>query len=157
MKKIGMLVIIASILASLTAPSVLACTTLTPGYWKTHPDDWPMSGTVYVGSAPYELGTSDEDYLMAILWDSPKGDAWIILAQKVIAAQLSMLKFPYDPWSNPGYFGGYEGGMVGLVDDANDWLDAETEYLPGHPDRDDVADLADWIDEYLNYWDEYGL
>ena len=43
-----------------------------------------------------------------------RGDAEVKLVKKVIAAQLSMLKYPEPAaWSNPINFQGYTGGMVG--------------------------------------------
>jgi len=166
MKKSLMLATLAVILASLTVQSALACTTRTPGYWKTHgPDskhpDWPTTGTVTVDNVDYDLSvTGDVNDLMDILWDRPRGDAWIILAQKVIAAQLSMLHYPPSTpgnWERDDLFGGYDGGMVGMVDDANELLSDATSYPPRSPGRDDVVDLAGTIDYYLNFWNEHGL
>lgn len=166
MKKIVMLTTLAVILASLTVQSALACTTRTPGYWKTHGPgskhaDWPSSGTVTVGAIDYDLSNgADTSALLAILWDRPRGDAWIILAQKVIAAQLSMLRYPPSTpgnWGKDSLFGGYPGGMKGMVDDANDLLDNASSYPPGSSGRGEVTDLAAIIDYWLNYWNEHGL
>jgi hypothetical protein len=161
MKKSMMLAAVALILVSMSVQSALACTTRTPGYWKTHgPDsrhpDWPTSGTVTVGADDFVLPT-DADDLLAILWARPRGDAWIILAQKVVAAQLSMLRYPSEFFDDDDQFGGYDDGMVGMVDDANDLLAAAGSYPPGSDGRADVTDLASTIDFYLNYWDEYDL
>jgi len=91
-----------------------------------------------------------------ILTSSAKGgDAWIILAQKVIAAQLSILAHPTGA-DNPDFFDGYPGGMVGMIDDANDLLEGHGDpphCFPGHPDRGDLLDLADTIDDWLNEYD----
>ena len=167
MKKSLMLATLAAvILASLTVQSVLACTTRTPGYWKTHGPgskhaDWPTTGTVKVGAVNYDLSIGAQaDALMAILWAQPKGDAWIILAQKVIAAQLSILRYPPSTpgnWGKASLFGGYPGGMIGMVADANDLLDDATSYPPGSLGREDVTDLAETIDYWLKYWNEHGL
>lgn len=166
MKKSLMLATLAVIFASLTVQSALACTTRTPGYWKTHGPgskhaDWPTSGTVTVGATHYDLSNSaDANALLTILWDRPRGDAWIILAQKVIAAQLSILRYPPSTpgnWGKDSLFGGYPGGMIGMVDDANDLLDDATSYMPGSAGREDVTDLAETIDYWLNYWNEHGL
>jgi hypothetical protein len=158
-RKIGVLFAVFAILASTTVPSVLACTTLTPGYWKTHLEAWPNPDIITVGSDTYDLSVvADRSALMGILWDRPRGDAWIILAQKVIAAQLSMYAYPAPgDWDWPGNFGGYDDGMVGLVEDANVLLAAQPAYRPRAPGRSDVIELANLIDYYLNYWDEHGL
>jgi hypothetical protein len=68
---------------------------LTPGYWKTHSQQGP---------APYDdnwanLGESEEGTLFFasgqtyydVLWTEPQGDAYYILAQAYIAAQLNFL------------------------------------------------------------------
>ena len=159
-RRMAILAVSAVILASLTVQGALACTTLTPGYWKNHPAAWPMSGMITVGAVGYDLSDSgDVDALMDILWDQPKGDKWITLAQKVIAAQLSMMVYPGSgsDWSWPGNFGGYPGGMEGMVDDANVLLAMHSEYRPKAPGRADVVDLAEIMDDWLNFWDEHGL
>jgi len=160
MKKIGILLTVAAILVSMTVPSVLACTTRTPGYWKNHLEAWPTTGTITVGALPYGLSDSgDVDDLMDILWAKPKkGNAWIILAQKVIAAQLSMLVYPHNGWSELGNFGGYTDGMVGLVGNANIWLASHANpCLPGAMNRDTGLALAETMDHWLNEWNEHGL
>jgi hypothetical protein len=164
MKKSLIFATLAVLLAtSLAVGSVLACTTRTPGYWKTHGpgskhEDWPATGTVVVGSITYDLAVAaDQDALLAILWDRPRGDAWIILAQKVIAAQLSIGRYPSTFWSDAPTFDDYPGGMVGMITDANALLAAAGSYMPGDAGRGDVTELAGTIDYWLNYWDEYGL
>lgn len=161
-KKLGSSLLATLILASITLPTVLACTTLTPGYWKNHIEAWPTSGTIYIGTDEYDLSlTSDVDYLMDILWEDPGhwkkvggklAQAWLILVHKVIAAQLSMLSYPHDGWGDYWLFGDYPDGMEGMVNDANEWLQ-------NYPsvDRDSGIALAETIDYWLNYWNEHGL
>ena len=157
-RRMAILLVSAVILGSLTVQGALACTTRTPGYWKNHLEAWPMSGTITVGAVGYDLSVSgDVDALMDILWDQPKGDKWITLAHKVIAAQLSMMVYPGAHWLDPGNFDYYPGGMVGMVDDANVLLAAHSEYRPKAPGRADVVDLAEIMDDWLNFWDEHGL
>jgi len=157
-RRMAILTVSAVIMLSLAVPGALACTTLTPGYWKNHPEAWPMSGTITVGPMAYDLSDSgDVAALMAMLWDRPKGDLWVVLAQKVIAGQLSMMVYPHPGWSNPGNFGGYPDGMEGMVDDANVLLAAHSQYRPKAPGRSDVGDHADLMDHWLNAWDEHGL
>lgn len=175
MKRTRILLPVTVILASMIVSSVLACTTHTPGYFKTHhPEEWfipeipgPTAGALIVGGGPMPEATALE-----LLWTPPRGDAWIILAQKVIAAQLAMawsIHYGYDgpgDWPYEGNFknyptgeypAGYPGGMIGMVADANALLDAKNEYRPREPGRADVLRLADIIDYWLNFYDEYGL
>ncbi|EMR73717.1 hypothetical protein MCGE09_00488 [Thaumarchaeota archaeon SCGC AB-539-E09] len=159
--KFGTLGITTILLISIFIPGTLACTTLTPGYWKNHLEDWPSSGIVTIESYNYDLTKEDEvDYLMGLLWENPghwkkeygkSEQAWLILTHKVIAAQLSMLAFPHPAWSWNWEFGGYSGGMVQMVNDANDLLDDDP------LDRGAMIDLAETIDYWLNYWNEHGL
>jgi hypothetical protein len=58
--------------------------TLTIGFWKNHPTAWPVS-SVTLGS-----GTVSEAAAIAILQTPPRGDATIILAQQLIAAELNV-------------------------------------------------------------------
>jgi hypothetical protein len=58
--------------------------TLTQGYWKNHPDKWPVS-SVQLGA-----GTVTEAQAIAILNTPAKGDATIILAYQLIAAELNV-------------------------------------------------------------------
>jgi hypothetical protein len=54
------------------------------GFWKTHPDAWPVD----------ELELGDDSYAMAelleLLWTPPRGDASLILAHQLIAAELNV-------------------------------------------------------------------
>lgn len=145
MKKIGILVAVAAILTSMTVPSVLGCLFWTPGYWKNH--DWPVGAVIVGGVTCTEAQTMNKE---GLLWARPKGDAWIILAQKVIAAQLSITEHPAGS-TDPGNYGGYPGGMVGMIADANALLIAQAHYYPGDPGRAAVTELADTIDYWLNY------
>jgi len=57
--------------------------TLTQGYWKNHPDKWPVS-SVQLGA-----GTVTESQAIAILNTPVRGDATLILAYQLIAAELN--------------------------------------------------------------------
>jgi hypothetical protein len=57
----------------------------TPGYWKTHPEAWPVT-TLTLGGISY-----DQAQLLAILNRPVGGDATIILAHHLIAAKLNVL------------------------------------------------------------------
>lgn len=71
-----------------------ATCTLTPGYWKTHSENGPApyDGTWALlsdgASTPFFL--SGQTYY-EVLWTSPKGNAYYILAQAYIAAELNAL------------------------------------------------------------------
>jgi hypothetical protein len=57
----------------------------TPGYWKNHPEEWPVSALV-VGGIPYSKAQ-----LMAIFDVPTKGDATIKLFHHLVAAKLNVL------------------------------------------------------------------
>jgi hypothetical protein len=57
--------------------------TLTPGYWKNHPESWPVMSLV-LGDETY---TQAE--LLALLESSAVGDSSLILARHLIAALLN--------------------------------------------------------------------
>ena len=60
--------------------------TYTPGYWKNHPENWPVDSLA--------LGCSDamtQAQLLGILNTPVRGDATIILAYHLIAAKLNVL------------------------------------------------------------------
>lgn len=131
-RKIGILLAVATIFA-VSVPSVMACGTRTPGFWKTHPDDW-LVDSIEVGGVTY----SKEDAI-GILKTPPKGgDAWIILAKKVIAAKLSReADRPTNPWWD---------GWWHLVESADDWLEHGG-------DRAEAINLSEAIDAILNEHD----
>ncbi len=69
--------------------STLPCTksgtcTLSQGYWKTHPNDWPVT-SLTLGNVLYT-----ETQLLAILNSPVVGNGLISLARQVIAAKLSI-------------------------------------------------------------------
>jgi len=57
---------------------------LTQGYWKTHPDAWPVT-SLTLGTVVY-----NQSQLLSILNTPVKGDASIILAYQLIAAKLNI-------------------------------------------------------------------
>jgi len=66
------------------AMEVPATCPLSQGFWKTHPDAWPVT-SLTLGSQTY---TQAE--LLALFDISPRGDASLILAQQLIAAKLNL-------------------------------------------------------------------
>jgi hypothetical protein len=61
------------------------------GYWKTHPDAWPVD-SLTLGSQTY---TKTE--LLTILRTATKGDASLILAHQLIAAKLNIANGSGEP------------------------------------------------------------
>ncbi len=68
--------------------------TRTPGYWKTHPDDWPVSGLT-VGCVDYT-----EAQILEIMWMPTRGDATIKLFHHLVAAKLNVLNGASDSISD---------------------------------------------------------
>jgi hypothetical protein len=66
-----------------TSSAAVGCT-LTQGYWKNHPDVWPLQ-SLTIGGVSY---TKDE--LLALFGTPPAGDASLILAHQLIAAMLNV-------------------------------------------------------------------
>ncbi|GAA5526957.1 PT domain-containing protein [Herpetosiphon gulosus] len=58
--------------------------TYTQGYWKNHPNAWPVT-SLSIGGVVYT-----QSQLMAIFNTSPRGDATYILAHQLIAAKLNV-------------------------------------------------------------------
>ncbi len=65
-------------------PSESQGCTLTQGYWKTHPESWPVS-SLDLGSNSYS-----QSELLAILETPVKGNGLISLAHQLIAAKLNV-------------------------------------------------------------------
>ncbi|HPF69814.1 MAG TPA: hypothetical protein PLQ13_04010 [Candidatus Krumholzibacteria bacterium] len=66
----------------------------TPGYWKNHAENWPVT-SLTLGGVTY-----DQAHLLAIMNTPVRGDATIILAYHLIAAKLNVLSGS-DPSINP--------------------------------------------------------
>ena len=58
--------------------------TNTPGYWKNHPEDWPVD-ELTLGGVDY-----DKSQLLQILNQPVRGNGLVILAKALIAAELSI-------------------------------------------------------------------
>jgi hypothetical protein len=58
--------------------------TLTQGYWKTHPEDWPVDSLV-IGGVTYS-----SFQLMVLLWSPVNKDASISLAHQLAAALFNL-------------------------------------------------------------------
>ncbi|MGC8833148.1 MAG: hypothetical protein ACP5R4_03765, partial [Armatimonadota bacterium] len=107
------------------------------GYWKSHPNSWPVN-ELTVGGRAYDINE-----LLRILDTPPKkGDATYILAHQLIAAKLNFLIGCPPPIVNGR----------NLIDEADGWL---TTYPPGKPpkkrtDRESMVKLAEKLDNYNN-------
>lgn len=109
--------------------------TLTIGYWKTHPNAWPVD-EIIIGGRTY---TRQE--ALQVLWQPVRGDASIILANQYIAASLNIAA----------------GASSEAI--AAEWVAAEAllaAYPPGSRPRgrarEDAISLAAHLDAYNNGW-----
>ena len=64
-------------------PKAPACP-LGQGFWKNHPEDWPVT-TLIIGGTAYT-----EAQLATVLNTKTKGDAVLILTRQLIAAELNI-------------------------------------------------------------------
>ena len=62
----------------------------TPGYWQTHPAEWPAPALV-LGRAGYPAHLYVQSQLLDLLRLQARGDASIILATQLIAARLNVI------------------------------------------------------------------
>ncbi len=113
-------------------PNANNCT-YTMGYWKNHPEAWPVE-EITIGGVTFAKAAA-----IVILETEPGGDATYILAHQLIAAKLNVLK------------GADPGAVTTTITDADNWLG---EHLlgsdPSNPDRAQGIALADTLDEYNN-------
>ena len=102
---IGTSLLLAAVLLGLPAEAQAqtGCT-LTQGFWKNHPEAWPVDMMI-VGGAPY-----NKAQLIVLLSTPSRGDATYILAKQLIAAQLNVLS------------GADSSGVASLINDAEAWL-----------------------------------
>ena len=161
-----MVLLVSVLAASVAVSSAFACKTRTPGYWKTHPDNWcgvEPGDTITLTAGVYGFGLTYDlpGNALEILWMPVKGDARINLEQKVIAAMLSMNCDPDIGWDNDPRYGGATGlgGEEGLVAQAIELLNSDPGPWTPHSDaadsglRADALALASQIDYWLNYFD----
>jgi len=108
--------------------------TRTIGYWKTHPEAWPVE-EVTLGAVTYEkIEAIDE-----ILRRPPRGDATRILARQLIAAKLNVAS------------GADSTGIAETIAAADAWLVAHpVDSDPDGSDRQDGIDLAETLDAFNN-------
>lgn len=92
MKKMVVAALAAAVLLSLCpAQAQEGCVYYTQGYWKNHPDDWPVE-SLNLGEATYT-----KDQLLSILKRPVRGNGLIALAHQLIAAKLNKAAGAYVP------------------------------------------------------------
>jgi cell division septation protein DedD len=107
-----------------------ACT-YTQGYWKNHPEAWPVD-VIAIGGATYS-----KEEAIAILETPPKGDATYILAHQLIAAKLNVLN-------------GADGSAVtDPIAAADGWLAAHPLGInPSKPEREEGIQRAETLTDF---------
>lgn len=112
--------------------SLLPCS-LTQGYWKNHPEAWPVE-EIPIGGAVYTRAEA-----LVILSTPPAhGDATYILAHQLIAAKLNILN-------------GADGADISdTIDAADAWLAANPLGSRPKADRKSGIALAETLDRYNN-------
>jgi hypothetical protein len=111
--------------------------TLTQGYWKNHPEAWPLTSLTLGGT------TYTQAQLLSIFGMSPGGDASLILAHQLIAALLN------------GAAGAGQAPIASVVGQAQAWLSANGKTLPygtssSSPEGAQAVALANQLDAYNN-------
>lgn len=110
-------------------PDVRVCN-YTPGYWKNHPENWPVT-SLTLGGDSY-----NQTQLLAIMGTPVRGDATIILAYHLIAAKLNVL-------------GGSDPSIGGAITDADNLLMSyPLGSRPGNPGRTMILDVKDQLAGY---------
>ena len=105
--------------------------TYSQGYWKQHPEVWPVDGLI-IGEVNY----LKEDALL-VLDTPPQGDATFILAHQLIAAKLNILN-----GAEPGF-------IEQTILDADGWLAANPLGTnPENPEREVGIALAEVLEMY---------
>jgi hypothetical protein len=105
----------------------------TIGYWKTHPEAWPVT-SLTIGDVTY-----DQNQLLGMLWNAKAKDATHMLAAQLIAAKLNVANGAYSP----------------SISDTITQADA---FLTEHPygsnprgaDRSSALHLKDALDDFNN-------
>ncbi len=154
--RLKMILIVMILCLTVTIPTALACTTRTPGYWKTHTENWIIpDGASVPNTDPTDMWIGQaitKQTAIDILKTPVGGDARINLQQKLIAAVLSIGADP-GQWDNPDLFKGTP-TMTQLYKDACAFLASHTAPLtPRTEGRAEALILAGQIDYWLNYYD----
>ncbi|WP_440953817.1 hypothetical protein ACSAZK_08900 [Methanosarcina sp. Mfa9] len=66
-----------------------ACECYSPGYWKNHPDEWPVE-RITIGGTEYIKGDADTEGTAIYFMSQPvKGDKTITMFKALVAAKLN--------------------------------------------------------------------
>jgi hypothetical protein len=87
MRIVGLCLVPVILICLVGAPPVWAqngCAFFTQGYWKNHPDAWPLD-TLTLGAVTYS-----KDQLLLILRRPVRGNGLVALAHQLIAAKLNV-------------------------------------------------------------------
>jgi hypothetical protein len=87
MRIVGLCLVPVILICLVGAPPVWAqngCAFFTQGYWKNHPDAWPLD-TLTLGTVTYS-----KDQLLLILRRPVRGNGLVALAHQLIAAKLNV-------------------------------------------------------------------
>jgi hypothetical protein len=137
-------VVMAIVLLAVTWTAV-ACEVATPGYWKNHPEAWPVQ-TITVGGVLYT-----QSQAIAIMKTPVRGDKTYTLLDALIAAKLNVLAgcdatpiastiTAADAWLAANPLGtGVSGSSAAWQDEGetlSETLDAYNNGLLGVPSRD---------------------
>ena len=113
-------------------PDVNNCT-YTTGYWKNHPEAWPVE-EITIGGLTFA-----KEVAITFLETPPGDDATYILARQLIPAKLNVLK------------GADPSAVEATITGADNWLgEHPLGSDPSNPDRDRGIALAGMLDEYNN-------
>jgi len=134
------LLLATALLLSMQVSTAYACEFFTPGYWKNHPNAWPVS-VISIGGVTYSKAQA-----IGILRTPPKrGDVTIILAHQLIAAKLNL---EYNNgWTPPAY-------ISEAIDDADELLANPNHAIGSNPrcvHRPTMLALAEILDNFNNY------
>ena len=78
-----------------------------PGYWKNHPESWPVN-SLDLGNTTYS-----QESLLEALNTPPQGDATYILAYQFIAAKLNVAQ------------GADDSAVATTISDADNWFGSQ--------------------------------
>jgi len=105
----------------------------TIGYWKNHPEEWPVD-SLEIGGITY---TQEE--LLNIMWHARAKDATSMLASQLIAAKLNVLS------------GVYSASISDTIDEADDFLiEHPLGSNPRGKDRSYALEIKDLLDCFNN-------
>ena len=107
--------------------------TLTQGFWKNHPEAWPVD-TILIGGVSFTRESA-----LGLLKAPPRGDAGYILVHQLIAAKLNVLN------------GADDSSIAAAIDAADAWFASHAIGTPPTgEDRETAVMLAGQLDAFNN-------